>query len=931
MKKYILLFAIAVAVISLSWTQQRPQQNGSPPAAAPFSFKITFGELRDRAADYSGSVTLSQGKVLGVSPWRFFGGDTVDGTNAWKLHIKKAQIEAQPDVPQPLATPAPLRGYITAGVIVHVDAPAGATAHIATAQGSIDVALGLIRTDRTLSFMNGDVRVQPVPSTTQISDGPEEHDYPSLAVTGKGIVWVAWQAYQDLGDHVFARYSSGAGWSSPMRLTDEKGDVFHTEIAEDKSGRVWVVWSQRSGEDWDLYARAYDGRNWDARRKLTTGRNPNMFHRLIADGEGNLHLVWIGWEKGESELLSSRLENGKLSDPVNVSEGNAWMPDAAADSQGNLWVAWDSYRAGNYDIFLRRVAADGTLGPIQQITKSPRFQAHASVAVDKQDRVWLAWDESGSNWGKDWNRDDQWRSTTLYADRHPRIAVIENGVLKEPAADVTAAIPPRYNRYIENPHLTVDGDGRVWLALQIRTATGSNRVDFWASGGHWEHFLTSYEGDRWTPATMVPDSYSRPDGIFRIASAAQGIWMAWVNDNRLFAAPKMHNVIEAAPFAASAPPVTAALEPYVETPGTAAPGHLHEAQDVAQIRGYRATVAGQTYRILRGDFHRHTEISADGAGDGSVEDYFRYMLDAAAMDTGIISDHNAGADNEYTWWRTEKAIDLFHIRGRYTPLFGYERSVNYPNGHRNVVFAERGTRTLPVRPEENQGKVNSGPILYPYLRQHRGIAMLHSLATGQGSDYRDNDPEVEPLVEIYQGYHAAYEYEGGPRAETDAYQVIVHGSYQPKGFYWNALAKGYKLGVESSSDHISTHSSYTMIYTPSVNRTDIVESMRQRHAYGATDNIVLDFRAVDPSGTTHMMGDIFDASTAPKFQVKVMGTAPIDRVEVIKDGKFVFETSDSEFTYVDANPEKKESWYYVRVMQRDRNMAWSSPVWIRYR
>ena len=70
MKKYILLFAIAVALISLSWTQQRPQQNGSPPAAAPFSFKITFGELRDRAADYSGSVTLSQGKVLGVSPWR---------------------------------------------------------------------------------------------------------------------------------------------------------------------------------------------------------------------------------------------------------------------------------------------------------------------------------------------------------------------------------------------------------------------------------------------------------------------------------------------------------------------------------------------------------------------------------------------------------------------------------------------------------------------------------------------------------------------------------------------------------------------------------------------------------------------------------------------------------------------------------------------
>src|SRR5208282_4598974 len=172
----------------------------------------------------------------------------------------------------------------------------------------------------------------------------------------------------------------------------------------------------------------------------------------------------------------------------------------------------------------------------------------------------------------------------------------------------------------------------------------------------------------------------------------------------------------------------------------------------------------------------------------------------------------------------------------------YERSVAYPNGHRNVVFAERGVHVLPISPAENRSEVNTGPILYPYLKQNRGIAMLHSLATDQGSDYRDNDPEVEPLVEIYQGFHANYEYEGAPRAESANYQVSAHGRFQPSGFYWNGLAKGYKLGVESSSDHISTHSSYTMIYTPSMDRTDIVESMRKRHAYGATDNIIVDFQ-----------------------------------------------------------------------------------------
>jgi hypothetical protein len=371
----------------------------------------------------------------------------------------------------------------------------------------------------------------------------------------------------------------------------------------------------------------------------------------------------------------------------------------------------------------------------------------------------------------------------------------------------------------------------------------------------------------------------------------------------------------------------------METAGNTAPVHADEAGDVARVRSYRAQTGGAELRILRGDFHRHTEISPDGAGDGSLEDYFRYMIDAAAMDTGIVSDHNAGPD-EYTWWRTEKAVDLFHIPGGFTPLFGYERSVPYPNGHRNVVFDHRGVKVLPISPEENRGEANSGPILYPYLKQNRGIAMLHSLATDQGSDYRDNDPEAEPLVEIYQGYHANYEYEGAPRAESEDYHVNSHGPYRPAGFYWNALAKGYKLGIESSSDHIATHTSYTMVYTPSSQRRDIVESMRKRHAYGATDNIVVDFRARDRQGWEWMMGDAFDAVAAPVLHVKVLGTAPIEAVQIIKDGKFVYKrepnTKTSEFDFTDTAAGAGESWYYVRVMQKDRNLAWSSPIWVKY-
>ena len=166
--------------------------------------------------------------------------------------------------------------------------------------------------------------------------------------------------------------------------------------------------------------------------------------------------------------------------------------------------------------------------------------------------------------------------------------------------------------------------------------------------------------------------------------------------------------------------------------------------------------------------------------------------------------------------------------------------------------------------------------------------MEHSLATDQGTDWRDNDPDLEPLVEIYQGYHAAYEYAGGPRAESDNYHVKIHGPYRPLGFWWNALDKGLLLGVQASSDHISTHVSYALLLTPQVDRATIVDNMRQRHAYAATSNIVLDFEAEESDGTRHLQGEWIQKAGPIRLTAKIMGTDLIQRVEVIRNGKFVY-------------------------------------------
>jgi hypothetical protein len=204
-----------------------------------------------------------------------------------------------------------------------------------------------------------------------------------------------------------------------------------------------------------------------------------------------------------------------------------------------------------------------------------------------------------------------------------------------------------------------------------------------------------------------------------------------------------------------------------------------------------------------------------------------------------------------------------------------------------------------------------------------------------GTDWRDNDPKVEPLVEIYQGDRNSYEMEEAPRAgyskESGKKPVNIAGWY-PKGYVNLALAKGYRLGFESSSDHWSTHISYCVALAEKHDRAGIMAALKQRHSYGATDNIIVDVRCGD-----HLMGDEFKMNKAPVLKVNVVGTAGIQGIDLLKDGEIVEvlrpENPGESFCkteWEDPKPEAGVHYYYLRVRQADGELAWSSPMWIDY-
>ena len=367
-------------------------------------------------------------------------------------------------------------------------------------------------------------------------------------------------------------------------------------------------------------------------------------------------------------------------------------------------------------------------------------------------------------------------------------------------------------------------------------------------------------------------------------------------------------------------------EPELTAAGFPEPVVVHEAEsaDLQRVRDYAVDVAGRTLGLVRGDTHRHTEISWDGTGDGSVLDAYRYAMDAAGLEFLLASDHNqrTGVDIEYIRWRSYKLADVHTHAPKFSGYYGYERSLGFPNGHRNMLRARKDYPSFRFT-----GESNDLQQLYEYCEEYGAIAIAHTTGSNHGTNWYAYNRQVEPVVEIFQGCRTSYEYEGAPKSATPGDRQAENTGYQPAGFLWRAWQQDYRMGIISSSDHGSTHYSYACVYTDDPTRQGIIDAMKARHTFGANDNIIMDVRAGE-----NMMGDEWTQGEPPELRVKVMGTGKIDRVDVIRDYQFVYtnrpDGSEAEFTYLDNDFTEGTHLYYVRMQQADESIAWASPVWI---
>jgi hypothetical protein len=877
----------------------------APLMAEPVTWLVRFGVDDKADVDWSGSVTPAPRRV---ESWQFDSRDQLSGTQ-WKCATRREQYWDTPYERSMKGTSR--RTKVTRkGIIVEADS--AAALRVSTAQGTFDLK-------GAGKYLDGRVEIAAAPVMETFTSGKEAEDYPSLLETQTGELWSAWQTYSDNGDQIWVRRAG----KSAETVAAGNGDYFRTALAQDGRGHVWVFWAAQESGNFDLYARAWDGAKWSAIQRITGHPAADIYHSAATDKDGRIHLVWMT-ARGDNFDIHTKHWDGKRwsrDARVSTSPANDWEPVVAAAPNGGVAILWDTYDRGNYDVVMRTLRG-GKLGPVQAMASSGAFEARVSAQYDRAGALWLAWDEGDWNWGKDYGQGIEENGRGLLVRRQIRLARYANGKLEEPAAPLASVMDEDFRQVVHHPKLALDSNGNpcVTFRYRVNLPQGGGGA---ANRGSWRQAAACYSGSKWSPVWEFAAGFGRIDAGAALAGGRGGrMYAVWATDSRTwpFGIPGDQDLRSAA--FAGLPAAQAELREFQPDAQNLPASHAAEAADLARIRAHRVKRNGREYRIARGDIHRHTDISWDGNRDGSLHDAYRYALDAAGFEYMGVCDHQAGNMIPYNWWMIQKAVDLFTMPGRFAPLYSYERSLPYPNGHRNVLFAERGRPVLAISAAEQKGAEGAGK-LYEYLRKFQGLTTSHTSATGAGTDWRDSSEDLEPVVEIYQGYRRNYEGPGTPRAPAQGEEP----SRFAPGYVWNAWKKGIRMGVQSSSDHVSTHISYGAFYVESITRKAILDAIRARRTYAATDNIVADFRYGD-----HFMGESVRAAGGQPITANIAGTAALARVVLVRNHNVIYSAagtgSQMRFTYTDREPLAGTSWYYLRIEQQNGQLAWTSPIWV---
>jgi hypothetical protein len=324
-----------------------------------------------------------------------------------------------------------------------------------------------------------------------------------------------------------------------------------------------------------------------------------------------------------------------------------------------------------------------------------------------------------------------------------------------------------------------------------------------------------------------------------------------------------------------------------------------------------------------GQFHQHT---AHSDGTGSVWDVL-LRAKRADLDFTALTDHDrfCGKAIGPATWRYMLAITDFLQTDDFAVIPAVEfTGARHPGpGHKNVYFEGEPPAELPEHTIEN---------LRAMVAEHPAIVIPHHVGF-TGWDIEHHDPDFQPLWEIC-SVHGVYEED-----EPDTIFIPRDDALLEGHTLRAALDAGHRFGFCAGADDHGllwhhgasprrdpAHTGLTAVLAQSHDRAEILAGLRNRRCYATSGARIL----LDVSLDDAPMGSDVDARESGELRIRAHGTADITRVDIVcKDyAERINPENGTTFDLVRELTFDGPDYVYVRITQKDHDMAWSSPIFV---
>ncbi|MBA3237575.1 MAG: DUF3604 domain-containing protein [Parachlamydiaceae bacterium] len=343
----------------------------------------------------------------------------------------------------------------------------------------------------------------------------------------------------------------------------------------------------------------------------------------------------------------------------------------------------------------------------------------------------------------------------------------------------------------------------------------------------------------------------------------------------------------------------------------------------------------------------------------NIENCLRYFRDDKAYNFFASSPFESVEETSLETWKSIcQHLSDFDEADRFTAMVGFQWKGDSPQeGLRQIIYA-KDSRTLLRKKEAKYSTVDK---IYKSFAPKELISIpSFTMGKGMGYDFHDYNPDFERLIEIYNAWGSSEcsKKEGNLRPISAQSKKGVQEF--PSGSIQKALLRNCRFGFVAGglddrgafaelfdSDQEQYSPGLTAIIANEHSRSALFDALYNRSCYATTGaRIIVGFNLA-----SYKMGS--ETSTAQKYGFLsnrhlhgfVAGTTNLEKVEIIRNGivikTFTPNKYEFEFSYDDMDSlanvaldakDKKPPFvfYYLRVLQADGHMAWSSPIWVDY-